>query len=131
MRWSKTSSSFVTLFLSLLHYYHLLLGQKKRSCFRKSAGWKSFCHSLARLVKCVSEYMFLISKNIKQTNKQTNKQKNKKKQRKLKRKRGYSGKSIEKNKFVVARVMIFLVTRFSGNKSNFFWTHVGQAPPDM
>ena len=36
-------------------------------------GWNFFYHSPTRIVKCVSEYIFLISKN-KQTNKQTNKQ---------------------------------------------------------
>ena len=39
------------------------------SCFRKSAGRKFFYHSPAHIVKCVSEYTFLISKSIKQTNK--------------------------------------------------------------
>ena len=37
-------------------------GQKKRSCFRKSAGWNIFYHSPSRIVGCVSQYIFLISK---------------------------------------------------------------------
>ena len=40
-------------------------GQKKWSCFRISAGSKFFYHSSARIVECVSEYIFLISQNQK------------------------------------------------------------------
>ena len=44
---------------------------KKKSCFRKLAGWKFYYHSPARIVECVAEYTFLISKTNKQTNKKT------------------------------------------------------------
>ena len=36
-------------------------GQKKLPCFRKSAGGKFFHHLLARIVVCVSEYIFFVS----------------------------------------------------------------------
>ena len=49
-------------------------GQKKLSCFRKSAGWKFFYHLPARIVACVSEYMFFVS-NKKKTHTHTEKQK--------------------------------------------------------
>ena len=45
--------------------------KKKWSCFWKSTGGKTFYHSYTRTVKCVSEYIYLMSK--KQTNKKQNK----------------------------------------------------------
>ena len=84
------------------------------------AGWKFFYYSSARIVECVSEYTFLISKNNKQTT-ATTKNKNQKKQKKLKKKENISGKSIKKNKFATTQVKIFLVTRISGSKSFIFF----------
>ena len=57
----------------------LSLGQKKKkklSCFRKSAGWNFFHHLPARIVECVSEYVFFVSKKQKKK-KTTEKQKTK------------------------------------------------------
>ena len=47
--------------------------------YPKLAGWKYFYHSPTRRVECVSEYIFLLSKN-----KQTNKQKHTGRQKKQK-----------------------------------------------
>ena len=47
----------------------IAMAKKKYCFFRKSAGWKFFYHSPARIVKFVSEYTFLISKTSKKTNK--------------------------------------------------------------
>ena len=83
--------------------------------FRKSARWKKFYDSPARIVKCVSEYIFLISKNIKQKKAS----KNRKRQNKLKKKREYLPKNDLKNKFATARVKIFLVNHSFGKRSFF------------
>ena len=48
--------------------------KKKLSCFRKSAGWKFFHYLPARIVACVSEYIFFVS-NKKKTHAHTQKQK--------------------------------------------------------
>ena len=61
------------------------LGQKKYSCFRKSAWGKAFYHSPTRIVKCVSEYIF----KIKTTTTKKQQQQEDKKQKKLKKKREY------------------------------------------
>ena len=42
-------------------------GQTKVVLFPQIGRVKNFCHSPARIVECVSEYTFLISKNNKQT----------------------------------------------------------------
>ena len=97
---------------------------KKVALFPEIDRAKIFYHSPARIIECVSEYTFLISKNNKQTNKNNNNNnKNKKKQKKLKKKRDYLRKIDWKNKFAVARVKFFLVTRIriSGNKSIIFF----------
>ena len=60
--------------------------KKKVVLFPEIGRWKFFHHSPARIVACVLEYTFLISKNNKQT---TKKHKNQKKQKKLKMKREY------------------------------------------
>ena len=51
------------------------VGPKKRlSCFRESAGCKFFHHLPARIVECVSEYIFFVSnKNNKCRNKKQKK----------------------------------------------------------
>ena len=43
--------------------FHRYLGPKKQSCFLKLVRWKFFHHLPTHIVKCVSEYRFLISKN--------------------------------------------------------------------
>ena len=59
------------------------VGPKKRlSCFRKSAGCKFFHHLPARIVECVSEYIFFVSNKKKQMQKQ--KAKETKENRKIK-----------------------------------------------
>ena len=57
-----------------------ILAKKSSLYFWKSVGWKFFNHSPAHIVRCVSEYIFLISKN-KQAKKTIQK-----KQKKLKKK---------------------------------------------
>ena len=91
-------------------------GQKKWYCFRKSAGWKFFYQSPACMVKYVSEYTFLISKNKK---KQTNKKQESKKAKETKEEKRIFPENRLRNKFAAARVKIFLVTCISGNKSIF------------
>ena len=49
--------------------------KKKLSCFRKSAGWKFFHYLPARIVACVSEYIFFVSNKKKNTRTHTQKQK--------------------------------------------------------
>ena len=91
-----------------------ILGPKKSSFL--SGNWPGENHLSTRIVECVSEYTFLISKS----NKPTNKKKQKSKKAKERRKENISGKSIKKTKnFSAARVEIFLVTRISGSKGFF------------
>ena len=90
---------------------------KKKSCFRKLAGWKFYYHSPARIVECVAEYTFLISK----TNKQTNKKTRIKKAKETKEEKRISPENRLKNKLAVARVKIFLVICISGSKSFFLF----------
>ena len=54
---------------------------------------------------------------------QTNKRKNQesKKEKETKEEKRISMENRLKNKFAAARVKIFLVTRISGKKGNFFW----------
>ena len=79
-------------------------------------GWvKLFYNSPARIVERLSEYIFLISKNNKQTNKQTKQESKKAKETKEEK------RISPENKFAATRVKIFLVTRISGNV---FWPQV-------
>ena len=114
---SVFSQLFVKFFIQL---YLLRLGLNKQSCSWKTAEWKICYHSPARIVECVSGYIFFISKN-KQAKTKQNKARIEKSKRNERRKNNVSGKSIKKAKFVAARVTIFLVTRISGNKSIFFF----------
>ena len=52
--------------------------KKKLSCFRKSAGWNFFHHLPARIVECVSEYVFFVSKKQKKKKKPQRNKKQKK-----------------------------------------------------
>ena len=113
---SVFSQLFVKFFIQL---YLLRLGLNKQSCSWKTAEWKICYHSPARIVECVTGYIFFISKN-KQAKTKQNKARIEKSKRNERRKNNISGKSIKKAKFVAARVTIFLVTRISGNKSIFF-----------
>ena len=72
----------------------------------------------ARIVECVSEYIFLISKN-KQA-KKAQKSKNTKKAKETKEERRIFPENRLKNKFMAARMKIFLVIRISENKTTFF-----------
>ena len=69
---------------------------KKVFLFPEINRVKKCYHSSARIIKCVSEYAFLISKNNNNTNKkhknQKNERKKKNKQKKLKKKRDYPRK---------------------------------------
>ena len=73
-----------------------------------------FYHSPARIVQCVSEYIFQFQK----TNKQA-KNKNTKKEKETKEERRIPQENRLKKKIAIARVKIFLVTRISGKKSFF------------
>ena len=90
------------------------LGQQKVILFLETDRVKKFLSLTHGIVECVSEYIFLVSKN-KQTRK---KNKNRKKAKETKEE-NFFGKSIKKNKFAAARVKIFLITRISGNKRFF------------
>ena len=68
------------------------------------------------MVKYVSEYTFLISKNKK---KQTNKKQESKKAKETKEEKRIFPENRLRNKIAATRVKIFLVTCISGNKSIF------------
>ena len=57
----------------------VVLGQKKVLLFLEIGEWTFFYHSLARIVECVSEYIFFIKKKekIKDNNKNNKKTKSK------------------------------------------------------
>ena len=74
-------------------FFVIYLRSKKVFLFPKIGRVKIFFHSPARTVKCVLEFIFLISKN-KETSKKT--KKTEKRKRNLKRKKYISGKSIKK-----------------------------------
>ena len=62
-------SVFNQLFVKILIQLHLLrLSQKRVVLFPETGRVKKFYYSPARIIECVSEYIFLISKN-KQANK--------------------------------------------------------------
>ena len=61
------------------------IGPKKVVLFAAIDRVKDFCHSPARIVECVSEYIFLISKNKRKSKKKSKKKnKNTKKARETK-----------------------------------------------
>ena len=77
--------------------------------------------SPGRIVDCVSEYIFLISK-VKQTSKKTKQQQQEyKKAEETREKRVPPENRLKKDKFAAVWVKIFLVTRISGNESFFFF----------
>ena len=93
----------------------LYSGQKKVFLFPEIGLVKFFLSHTTRIVECVSEYVFLISKN-KQANKKINKN-----TKETKEERKKSPENRLKNKFAAARVKIFLATLISWNKSIFLW----------
>ena len=104
------------------HWRKSIWELRSKKIYSFSGNWpgeKFFITHPARIVECVSEYMFLISKKKKKKKKTTKKKRNKKRKKKKRTKEKISGKSIKK-RFAATRVKIFLVTRISGNKSIFF-----------
>ena len=93
----------------------LYSGQKKVFLFPEIGLVKFFLSHTTRIVECVSEYVFLISKN-KQAYKKINKN-----TKETKEERKKSPENRLKNKFAAARVKIFLATLISWNKSIFLW----------
>ena len=85
----------------------LYSGQKKVFLFPEIGLVKFFLSHTTRIVECVSEYVFLISKN-KQANKKINKN-----TKETKEERKKSPENRLKNKFAAARVKIFLATLIS------------------
>ena len=74
--------------MKILIQLHLLrLSQKKVVSFPENGRVKKFYYSHARIVQCVSEYIFLISKSKQVKKKKQSKARIQKKQKKLKKKR--------------------------------------------
>ena len=93
-------------------------------CFWKSTGQNTFYYSPARIPDCVSEYIYLISKN-KQTRKKNNKKTNKQTTKKItKAKQTKEEKRISPEngfkKINLRREKIFGITRIYRNKNIFF-----------